>query len=234
MNTANRTFKLNFTNICGLKNNKNSVHHHLGSRSPDLLFLTETKLKPGAYLLFHRYQYLNYTLETNFKFQRGLCVFIKRGVKFDRKIKFELPQRTIVLKITLPHVILFIIALYRSPSTPRKERFFEELTNRVKAIANKFPNAKIIVVGDFNVHNDNWLPYSRPVHDPNGKEAEQFATRFGFTQMIKDRTHLPRNNVPGNTLDLYLTQISDSTTVTTEDPLGNSDHKLIVSEIRVA
>ena len=41
-----KLFSISFCNIRGLSSNLNSVHQHLQSSSPHVLFLTETKIRP--------------------------------------------------------------------------------------------------------------------------------------------------------------------------------------------
>ena len=63
-----------------------------------------------------------------------------------------------------------------------------------------------IVLGDFNIHNSNWLSYSSNVTNPAGREAEAFAIVNDLTQVISEPTRVPdRAGDKANNLDLFLT-----------------------------
>ena len=87
----------------------------------------------------------------------------------------------------------------------------------------------MVILGDFNVHNPNWLPFSSPICDAAGTEAEVFALTNNLEQLIADATRVPdRSGDRANTLDLFLTtapSLYSSPSVTA--PIGNSDHCLI-------
>jgi hypothetical protein len=88
-------------------------------------------------------------------------------------------------------------------------------------------------VGDFIVHNVEWLRYSSRTDD-FGREAELFAAYHGFVQIIDQPTRIsdvfgPRNNL----LDLLLTNEPSKVRVQVLPPLGTSDHLLISTLIEL-
>lgn len=89
-------------------------------------------------------------------------------------------------------------------------------------------NCEIILLGDFNIHNAEWLTYSRGTIRA-GIEAENFAIINGLFQLITSPTRIPeRPNDSANTLDLVLTSepnLYKSVSVTAA--IGSYDHNLI-------
>ena len=133
------------------------------------------------------------------------------------------------LKISLPHATKYICTLYRSPNSNNNELLFDHLSNSIETITLQSPRSEIIVLGDFNIHNSDWLSYSSNVTDPAGREAEAFAIVNDLTQVISEPTRVPdRAGEKANALDLFLTSNpSIYSPPTVSSPLGNSDHCLI-------
>ena len=109
------------------------------------------------------------------------------------------------------------------------DHLFDHLSKSIETITLQSPRSEIIVLGDFNIHNSEWLSYSSNVTNPAGREAEAFAIVNDLTQVISEPTRVPDcAGDKANTLDLFLTSnpsIYSPTTVSS--PLGNSDHCLI-------
>ena len=133
------------------------------------------------------------------------------------------------LKISRPHATEYICTLYRSPNSNNHELLFDHLSKSIETIALLSPRSEIIVLGDFNVHNSDWLSYSSSVTNPAGLDAEAFALVNDLTQVILETTGVPdRAGDKVNTLDLFLTSDpSIYSPPTVSSPLCNSDHCLI-------
>ena len=133
------------------------------------------------------------------------------------------------LKVSLPHTTKYIGTLYRSPNSKNHELLFDHLSKSIETITLQSPRSEIIVLGDFNIHNSGWLPYSSNVTNPAGREAEAFAIVNDLTQIISEPTRAPdRAGDKANTLDLFLiSNPSIYSPPTVRSPLGNSDHCLI-------
>ena len=103
------------------------------------------------------------------------------------------------------------------------------LSKSIETITLQSPRSEIIVLGDFNIHNSDWLSYSSNVTNPAGREAEAFSIVNDLTQVISEPTRVPdRAGDKANTLDLFLTSSpSIYSPPTVSSPLGNSDHCLI-------
>jgi hypothetical protein len=82
------------------------------------------------------------------------------------------------------------------------------------------------VLGDFNVHNKDWLGSSKT--DPQGRAAEIFAVSNSLTNLIMEPTYFPRvPNHSSNPLDLFLTTNPELYQTSVTAPLGRSDHGLV-------
>ena len=110
------------------------------------------------------------------------------------------------LKVSLAHTTKYIFTLYRSPNSKNYELLFDYLSKSIEAITLQSPRSEIIVLGDFNIHNSDWLSYSSNVTNPADREAEAFAIVNDLTQVISEPTRVPdRAGDKANTLDLFLT-----------------------------
>ena len=224
--------RIHFGNIRGLKTNLNCVHHHLETRNPDILVLTETQV--AETVEENQFFFNKYRLENQFVFHRGVCVFVKENIAYARTEKYETKSnlsQTIVLKITFPNKILFLISLYRSPENNPID-FFSDLTNKVDEISSKYPASELIVVGDFNVHHIDWLGSSST--DVEGTRAKLFADSHNLSQIVSQPTFIPhREDHHSNILDLCLTSVPNLMTANVERSIGNSDHCLVATSVQI-
>ena len=79
-----------------------------------------------------------------------------------------------------------------------------------------------ISIGDFNVHNRQWLGYSS--HDsPEGRAMKDARDELGLEQLVRSPTR------EGHLLDLVVTDI---TGVKVQTLPAISDHKLIIAELK--
>ena len=102
----------------------------------------------------------------------------------------------------------YISTLYRSPNSNNNELLFDHLSKSIETITIHSPSSEIIVLGDLNVHNSDWLTYSSNVTNPAGRDAEAIAIVNNFTQVISEPTSIPdRAGDITNTFDLFLTSI---------------------------
>ena len=104
----------------------------------------------------------------------------------------------------------FIVTCY-TPSAAKAPQLFNSLTKYMLDPQDQ----RTVFIGDFNSHNPDWLVSSSPL-DTAGMEAQQFAEAFGLDQFVKEPTR------KGNTLDLVLSQVTGTATVSMS--VGSSDH----------
>ena len=230
----NSSFSINCTNIRGLSKNFNCVQQYIEVEHPDVLFLTETQVNRDCFS--DQYLISNYRLENSFDFKHGLCVYINNNVAYSRLSKFEIncaAYNTLVLKISLSRKDIIVVGVYRSPNCKYACNFFENMTEKMDEIIKRFGNAELVITGDFNVHNRDWLGLSSH-NAPNqaGKKAQLFASGLNLTQMVKEATFYPGSlGHEGHILDLYLTSMPNITTVKVKPKIGNSDHELVESKV---
>ena len=173
-----------------------------------------------------------YELFSSFFPNGEVCAFIRSDVQALHLKQFYLSNpglQLFWLKVSLPHTTKNICTLYRSPNSKNHELLLDHLSKSIETIALQSPLFEIIVLGDFNVHNSDWLSYSSNVTNPGGRDAEAFAIVNDLTQVISKPTHGPdRARDEANTLDLFLTSNpSIYSPPTVSSPLGNSEHRLI-------
>ena len=218
-------FSIHFTNIRGLNSNFASVEHHLGSHLPTILLLSETQLSDAAstnpFLISH------YNLYSNFRFKGGVCAYCNTNTPIARLDKFDCPlYDTIWLKIILPSTTIFLCFCYCSPNSTNFVSFFDYLTSCRESLLSSHPHAEVLILGDFNVHNTEWL--GSATTDVGGTEAHSFSALNEMEQIIKHPTRVPdRHDHASNILDLFFTSDPSHYSYSISAPLGSSDHKLI-------
>jgi hypothetical protein len=89
----------------------------------------------------------------------------------------------------------------------------------------KHPTRPKVFVGDYNIHNPDWVCSTTKKADKAGVIAQEFCEMYGFSQLIDFPTR------EGNTLDLVMTCFQG--TATPLSGLGTSDHVSITFKIDV-
>ena len=218
-----------FCNVRGLSTNLNAVHHHLQSCSPVFLALTETQISPPSSL-----NHLNcpgFELYDGFFQKGGVCAFVRSDCRSSRISSFDVVCKDfqiIWFKLYFGSSPCIVAVIYRSPNSESDDTFFAYLSDSVESLISSHPDAEVVLLGDFNVHNSNWLSCSRST-DSAGLELESFCILNSFDQLVSGPTRIPdRSGDFASTLDLFLTTNSDSyQDVEVSAPIGTSDHNLI-------
>lgn len=220
------TFKVDFCNIRGIHSNLNDVHHHLETAKPSLFFLTETQISRPAddsYLY-----YPGYKLEHTFVPRAGVCMYVRDDICCRRLSGFEaLDFSTLWASVDCGGQSRVYVCVYRSHSGDAETtRLYENISNGLDRVLEKFPTAEIVVLGDFNGHHADWLGSRRTDHA--GRAAHELALTYGLSQLVTGITRLPdvHNHEP-SLLDLMLTTRPANYQVAVDAPLGSSDHCLV-------
>ena len=218
-------FYTNFCNIRGLRSNFSSVEHHLSTTKPHLLFLTETQVSEATDS--SPYSVPSYFLYSQFQSKAGCCVYVRNDITCSRAHALESSEfSTIWLRLQCHSHTKFICAVYLSPNASDYVKFFDYLTLKVEHILSHFPFAEISILGDFNVHHQQWL--SSSFTDQPGEQAFSFAILHDLEQLVQHPTRVPdRLGDTPNILDLFLTSNPSAYAVQLYSPLGSSDHNLI-------
>ena len=163
---------------------------------------------------------------------RGTAIFIRNDVFFTRLWNYEKYSfasfSTMCFKLKIGNSRTFFCFIYRSPSLSSDQTGtkLDILSDTLSKIRDKSPLAEIVVAGDFNVHNPNWLTYSGEQYS-SGLYTVLFCYYNLLTQILLEPTHLPRiTNHRSNLLDLFLTSQPSKYEVTVIAAIG-SDHNLI-------
>ncbi|KAJ0180804.1 hypothetical protein K1T71_004208 [Dendrolimus kikuchii] len=221
------SLKVHLSNIRGLHSNLVSVHHHLETEKPHLLFLSETQIGPPSNVAYLSYP--GFTLEHNFKARAGVCMYARDDICYRRLRNLEDPSFSTLWALVDTGLEKILYAcVYRSHSGDRETtRLTEHLSEAAEAGQRKYPTAKMVILGDFNAHHQEWLfPYQ--ITDHAGRETRKLAIALNLNQLVHGATRIP--DVEGHTancLDLLLTNDPDRYSVSITSPLGTSDHCLV-------
>ena len=220
---------LEFANIRGLNSNLNAVHQHLQACRPIILGLSETQICNP--LSDNHLTCPGYDLYSNFCPKGGVCIFVRSDCRASRLSHFDVSCRDfqiLWIKLHIDNSCCVVGMVYRSPHCSSDDRFFSMLNDVVESSLSSTPNAEIVLMGDFNVHNSDWLPSSR-ITDSAGSELERFCVLNNFEQLVKGPTRIPdRAGDFASTLDLFLSTNADSYLDSViSAPIGSSDHNLI-------
>ena len=221
---------LSFSNIRGLRSNFTELTQFLNTESPDLLAVSETRLAsdiqssevtPDGYVL-HRLDKAPC---------HGLALFAKPSLPLVRLSEYEDSRFEFLPFIAhLEKSTLLLFFLYRSPSATSE--VFDVISDKIDSLLGKYPSAQVAVFGDFNVHNTEWLNFSRTT-DSNGQAAEAFAVSQNLVQIVSCPTRVPdRAHDTGYLLDLFLTSDPEAHQHVVSSPLGNSDHCVVTVTCR--
>lgn len=218
-------FTINFCNIRGLSANLNSVHYHLQSAKPDILFLTETQISPSS--ICSRFDFPGYHLFPNLRLRGGVCCYSKSGIAFNIISNYTSTNFDYSFyKFSTPSSTKYICCVYRSPNASLAPSLFDTLSNEINLLPIDV-TSEILILGDFNIHNAEWLEFSART-DAVGVEGELFADSHNLTQLVSEPTRVPDSlDHTAYLLDLFLTNNPTSYAVNVSSPLGSSDHCLI-------
>ena len=223
--TAHQQNKILFANIRGLHSNINSVHHILQTETPNLLFLTECQVSPLSDPSI--YNFPGYNLLPSFRLKGGVCCYVKSTISLENIFNFASSNFDYsIFKQNLSGNIKYFCCIYRSPNCSPDNSIFDSITTTLSDLDINAAS-EITILGDFNVHNVEWLTHSARTDD-SGLECELFADSFDLTQLVNQPTRIPDN--PDHRpylLDLFLTTNPEQYDVEVRAPLGSSDHCLI-------
>ena len=185
--------------------------------------MTRIKQTPRPPILY------NHTFYSKFRKKRASAVtYIRKEIPSRSLTNFEFKEFDVLwIKIAIGHSIKFFCIVY----LPHKkhswsQQFFNYLFDFHSNIQKKFSSSEIFL-GNFNVHNKNWLKFSSQ-NFPEGPAAEIFSTACGLTQLINGPTRVPdKPNEKYNLLDLFITSQPSSNEAKISALLENSGHKLI-------
>ena len=163
----------------------------------------------------------------------GLGVYAKNNLPIAREPTLEEDNESYMcFRLALLHSTTYIFFLYRSPSSSSCSVVEAVSSNIGKALI-LHPSANIMVCGDFNAHNTEWLGHSHTT-DAAGVFCQEFVLAQDLTQIVDFPTCIPdRVDHQPYLPDLFLCSNPDSCTVTSHPPLGRSDHIVVSHTARL-
>ena len=212
-----------FTNIDGFANKKNELIHRINQNPPHIICIVEVFSKQE---LFHDYSsffidgyYCLHSLQKNI--HRGVVTFVRNDVSaaliptlnelpFDESVWVEISMNS--EKIVLGNV-------YRNWSSDLDNH--KNLCRLINEARNYAKDRRLVIVGDFNYKDVNWISCSCPEHaDKHTLSFLQGILINNLNQHVKDFTRQRGNDQP-STLDLIFTNYAtDLQNIVLESPLG--------------
>ena len=156
----------------------------------------------------------------------GLGVYVRSNLPIARELSLEDTNESYMcFRLALLHSTTYIFFLYRSPSASCT--VIDAVSCNIDKALRIQPSANIMVCGDFNAHNTDWLRHSH-ITDVAGVSCHDFALAHDLTQIVGFPTHIPdREDHHPYLLDLFLCSNPDSCSVSSHPPLGKSDHVVV-------
>lgn len=200
------------SNVRGLRQASGELRAYLAAHRPSFFALTETHLEGDSIRSLLPSGYETVARLDRSKHGGGLFIGAKTHLLID---KLDLSSYNIVKEAELVGIRSggedYLLG-YTSKSS---------LAMRLLLAAQRYmldnPDRKVVLLGDFNVHNQGWIHST--FTDKPGVEAEDMCEAFGLKQFVD----FPTREL--NTLDLVMSPIPGSAEPV--EPMGSSDHKSV-------
>ena len=151
----------------------------------------------------------------------SLVVMLRAIFRLLKRLFLKMKTRLMCFVLALLHSATLIFFLYRSPSSS---------SCSVALILQTFDN--IVVCGDFNAHNTEWLCHFHTI-DVAGLFCQESAMAQDLTQIVDFPTRIPdRDDHQPYLLDIFLCSNPDSCTVASHHTLGKSDHMIVGVDVK--
>lgn len=210
-------------NARSLVNKVTELEHLLLSRSPPVVIVTETWINndiPNDVVVPPGYRVFRWDRNSR---GGGVAIVIKKCISAV-PINCNLSE-SVWCKFTYANTNYLIGAVYRPPAT--SPEFLEDLQTFLNSNVNK--TTKLVLAGDFNLPNIDWISLSAGNKDATSSEKLfEIMISHNLTQIVQQATRVTSGSQ--SLLDLvFLSGTMEDFSVTVED--GISDHKLISVEI---
>lgn len=222
-----KPLKVLVTNAYGLCSKFGEFQHAVISSKADIAIVTETKLTPtkvsSSELTIPGYA-------EPFRLDRtanggGVGVWV-RSTLCVASIDTLHPGNFEVLWLSIQDdsgADIVLAAVYRPGSCSESDLGLLEYLDNSLDKARK-AGSTIILAGDFNVHNQDWLGSSRTTRA--GEFLEDVCAAHGLTQHVQQPTR------GDNVLDLVMSDFPGTVAVKVQAPLGRSDHNVVLAEFQ--
>ncbi|CAH2019372.1 unnamed protein product [Acanthoscelides obtectus] len=170
---------------------------------------------------------VHHYLQSNRPANGGVVAFVRSSLSCSRDVSLESDRKDILwLRLNSKTSPKFICCLYRSPSDHNWDDLFEYLAVQIDFLNINHPASGVVLLGDFNAHNELWLGSNKT--EAAGRAVEAFALTKGLTQLVTSPTFSPASSL----LDLFLTTHPAPYSTAVLSPLGNSDHGVVEVRFR--
>ena len=221
------SLKLSVTNIRGLRSNFIEYESFLESNPPDIFALCETNLDNSIYSEnFCVRDYLPLIRKDSITHMHGLAVYLKEGLPFARNISVENSANSFLcFRLALPHSLSYFFLLYCLTSLFCT--VFDSISSNIDEVLSINPSANAFVLGDFNVHHNDWPTYSGGTDRP-GELCYNFTISNKLPQIVNFPTWIPDcNSHSPALLDLFISSDASTCSAVALPPLGNSDYAVV-------
>ena len=216
--------RLYVTNAFGLSSKLGEFQHDLARLHPDIAVITETKLTQEKIspsdLAFPGYA--EPIRKDRTAQGGGVAVWIKSSLAFRHMDYMNCGDNEVIWVSlqTAPGKSIAVCCVYRPGSCSDTDIQLMDYLDRSIDSARQ-SNSHILITGDFNVHNKDWLGSSRTTKA--GEACEDFCYINGLEQHVHEPTR------GSNILDLIMSDLPGQVSVTTHPPLGKSDHVCLLA-----
>lgn len=224
-NTPSSTLRVLITNAFGLQSKFGEFRHRITHNNIDIAIVTETKFThekvPLVDTLIPGYSAplrLDRTAHGG-----GVCVWVKSSIVVAQLHNSSVREHEIIwFKVRTHSEANFLLAAVYRPGTCSEQdvSLMESIEESLAQL--REPNTSIILAGDFNVHSEEWLGSTKTTKA--GEYLEDLCTSHGLSQHVTQPTR------GSNILDLLMSDWSSQVSVEISDPIGRSDHNVVIAD----
>ena len=228
----NNNIKVTYTNIDGLVSGIVELKDYLRERKPEVVCLTETKLKEEITVGFEKEGYNMWRRDRKTKGGGGVMILVNKDILVE-KVEYGggmAETLSVELKIRGEEIRKIIVA-YIPPKTSSWEAdMYQQMQNEIRRSMDDMLKGrkKVLLVGDFNSKEINWGEMEvRENPSAWSEELMQMMMVNTMDQWVKETTRYRGDDEPSQ-LDLVFTKRPEAEpSIDYLSPMGKSDHVLI-------
>lgn len=215
-----------FTNICSFLPKRELLTNLISSSGSNILVITETWLNDNvsdAEILTDLPEFRVYRSDRKGTRGGGVLIAIHQGITCSI-VHVTSDIESLWLICHAPPVTVLLGVCYRPPQT--NSDFCRHMNNSLRQLVATYPNARILLFGDFNYPDIEWhnLGLSSLTCHAEAKNFIDVCLNFNFSQLVTEPTRVTQETA--NILDLILTNSPENLSSISYLP-EISDHKII-------
>ena len=225
--SGSKTIRLLLTNAFGLQSKFGEFRRKVAQEHVDLAIVTETKFSPDKVTEAEADipGFSTYRLDRNAHGFGGVGIWARSSLAVSRlDFPSSVDHELLWLSIkTQGDGRLVVGAVYRPGSSAENDvPLIEHFRDQCLANLTRH-NTRVLLAGDFNVHNTDWLGSTKTTLA--GEYLEDVCSSHGLTQHANQPTR------GQSILDLIISDCSSTVPVNYCCPLGKSDHCVLLAEL---